>query len=270
MGADCGNALPRWIDGRLLPAERAFVAADDTAFLEGRGCYTTARFAAGRVRHALRHAQRLVRDARLLGIGELDEAGCARALLELGGAAFGAGEGIVRLQASRDARGEPHLVGIPRPLGRLREVWSALAAPFPHPGPSPWSAAKASGQLHHALARDAAREGGADEALLFDAANRLVEGSRSSVFLVQGDGALITPPLARGGVAGIARAIVLERVPEAAERDATRAMLAQAHEIIAVNAVRGALPLRWSEGGSSAAARGGWAVRLRALLEAEP
>ena len=46
-----------------MPRAEARVPADDLAYREGRGCYTTARAAAGRLRHGERAARRLVRDA---------------------------------------------------------------------------------------------------------------------------------------------------------------------------------------------------------------
>src|SRR5215813_5703124 len=49
-----------------------------------------------------------------------------------------------------------------------------------------------------------------------------------------------TPPGALGAVAGIAREVLLERVPELEERIVSLRELSRAAEIVAVNAVRGA------------------------------
>jgi branched-subunit amino acid aminotransferase/4-amino-4-deoxychorismate lyase len=156
---------------------------------------------------------------------------------------------MLRLQASRTAAGAPRLVGVALPLGEgpdpgalAREArnWSAQVAPFPHEGPRPWSGCKVTNRLLLALAADAARATGADEALLFDSQGRLVEGARSNLFIAGRDGALTTPPLERGAVAGIAREVVMERLPQIVERDAWLAQVREAEELIAVNAVRGA------------------------------
>ena len=93
------------------------VRADDSAFSEGRGCYTSVRIQAGRPRFAARHARRLVHGAAELGLGPLEVADVLRALAELAKAAFDDGDGIVRLEASRDGDGKLHLVGVPRALG---------------------------------------------------------------------------------------------------------------------------------------------------------
>jgi branched-chain amino acid aminotransferase len=219
------------------------------------------------VRFAERHAVRMARAARELRLGPLDEALVRRALDELAEAAFGAGDGIVRLQASRDGDGELHLVGVPRLLGPDPAEWNAIVVQPPHDGGGLAPGLKVSSRLTLALAGDAAREAGADEALLVDAAGWLVEGTRSNIVVVPEGAGPATPPLARGAVAGIARAIVLERVPEIAERDVAAAELGGAREIVAVNAVRGARTITRLDGAPVSDGRPGpWAERLAAAL----
>src|SRR5262249_54874819 len=174
-----GAAAPEpwvWVDGRLAPADEPVVVASDSAFQEGRGCYTSARVEAGRARFAPRHARRMARAARELRLGELDEASVLRALEELATAAFGAGAGIVRLQASRDGAGALHLVGVPRALGPEPDAWRAIVVRLPGAAGSA-GGHKVSSRLALALAADAARDAGADEALVVDLAGRLVEGT---------------------------------------------------------------------------------------------
>jgi len=256
-----------WVDGRLEPVERPALRADDSAFSEGRGCYTSARIENGRARFAERHAARLARGARQLRLGPLDEALVRRALDELAEAAFGSGSGIVRLQASRDGDGGLHLVGVPRPLGPEPAEWSAIIVQPPHDGGGLAPGLKVSSRLTMALASDAARGARADEALLVDGAGWLVEGARSNIVVVPEGAGPATPPLDRGAVAGIARDVVLERVPEIAERDVAVAELGGAHEIIALNAVRGARPITRLEDTPVGDGRAGpWAERLAAAL----
>jgi 4-amino-4-deoxychorismate lyase len=227
-----------WADGELLPLELPAVRSDDSAFAEGRGCYTSVRIHAGRPRFAARHAQRLVHGAAALALGALDAADVERALAELAKAAFDDGDGVVRLTASRDGDGKLHLVGVPRALGPELAQWSAQLAAIPHAGPGPHAGLKLTSRLRFALALEIAREGGADEALLLDASGWLVEGARSNLVVVAPGGEAKTPPLARGAVAGVARAIALERVPGLGEHDVAQAELPAATEIIAINAVR--------------------------------
>lgn len=258
-----------WVDGRLRPLGATALRADDVAFADELGCFTTTRVAAGRPIRAEMHVERLCRDAARLGLGPLDAASCRQALEELAVAAFGCGDGIVRLQATRDGDGELHLAALPRSLPLPKSEWTAIVAPHRHPGDAqPCAGAKTTGRLYCALAQQAAREAGADEAILLDAAGRVVEGATTNLFAVGPDGALVTPPLSRGAVAGIARAIVSERIPEVRERD-VRAGDALC-ELIAVNAVRGAVPIVRLDGRPLGDGRPGpFSKQLAQVLERE-
>ena len=241
--------------------------ADDSAFSEGRGCYTSARVEAGRVRFAARHVARLVAAARELRLGQLDPAWVQRALEELAEAAFGGHDGVVRLQASRDGEGQLHLVGLPRALGLLPTEWSAIVVALAHEGGGLGAGLKVSSRLTMALAGDLAREAGVDEALLLDGGGALVEGARSNLLVVSGSGEAATPPAARGAVAGIARAVVMERVRGIRERDVSGPELREAREIVALNAVCGASPVTRLDGEPVGDGRPGpWAARAAAAL----
>jgi branched-subunit amino acid aminotransferase/4-amino-4-deoxychorismate lyase len=254
-----------WLDGRLCA--RAACALQAGA---GPACYTTARFEAGRVRHGARVVGRLLRDARRLGLGTLDEAICHAGLAELGRACFGERAGIVRLEA-RAARGGVRLLATARPLAPDPAQWRARVGGEIHAGPAPGAGIKRAGDPRIERARAEAGAAGLDEVLLLDAAGRLVEGARSSV-VVRGPGErLRTPPLARGGVDGVARAILLARVPELEEADVPAAELAAVDEIVAVSAPRGARAVVALGGAAVGDGRPGPAARrLAAVLDAEP
>lgn len=256
-----------WVDGRLRPREAAVVRADDSAFSEGRGCYTSVRIRAGAPRFAAQHVRRLERDARALGLSSPDSRILHRALGELARAAFGDGEGVVRLQLSRDGDGALHVVGVPRPLGDDPPTWRAVTAPLPHPGAVLPGGPKLSHRLPLALAGDAARAAGVDEALLFDRAGRLVEGSRSNVVVEAADGALRTPPAERGAVAGIALEVVASALPELRRRDLSRRDLGAARGVAVLNAVRGARALAALDGEPLGAGGGDLARRLERILD---
>jgi branched-subunit amino acid aminotransferase/4-amino-4-deoxychorismate lyase len=259
-----------WLDGQLLPPDASVARADDSAFASGRGCYTSALWSRGRARFADRHARRLAENAARLSLGQLEQAACIEAIRALGSAVFGEKAGIVRVQASRDGKRALHLLATARPFDESRPFWRAVSAPFPHPGPMPWGGAKVTGHLTFDLARDAARAAGADDALLFDTGGRLVEGARTNVFVVLRDGTPATPPLARGAVAGIAREILCERMPELVERDLGLADLARARELVLANAVRGAVSVVSVDGQRiGSGVPGPVAAHFRALLDAE-
>jgi branched-chain amino acid aminotransferase len=243
------------------------VRADDSAFAEGRGCYTSVRIHGGRPRFAERHLRRLQRGARELGLGRVDAAAVARALAELTEASFPDGEGVVRLQISRGAGDELHLVGVPRSLGNDRPEWSAITSPHLHSGEVLPGGHKLTNRLVLGLAAEAAQTAGADEALLFDSAGRLVEGSRSNILVVMRDGSPATPPEELGAVAGIALQVASERIPEILRRPIARDDLGEALEIVALNSVRGARPITRLDGRPVAdGSAGPWAASLEAAL----
>lgn len=215
---------------------------------EAGGCYSSARANGGQVWLAARHAQRLARDARLLGLGDVDEAGVLDLLSALALPTRGGPDAKIRIDAHFDPELAIRLSGTSSPIGAESPTWRCVAAIVAHPGASPTSSAKRSDRALYDAAFVAAREAGVDEALLFDAADRLVEGTRSNLIVVRDDAAIVTPPLACGAQAGIARALLLERIPQLREADVTRAELAAAIEIIACNAVRGVRPVVALEG----------------------
>jgi branched-chain amino acid aminotransferase len=217
----------------------------------------------GAVLHLERHVARIVRDAALLGLGALDPAACRAALLAEAQRAFPDREGVVRLEARATGAGAPALATTNRELGAEPAQWRAAVAREPHPGPAPWSAAKTNARAHYERALADATAAGADEALLADAAGFLVEGARTNLVVVLAGGALVTPPLARGAQAGIGRTMLLERVQELVEADVALAELPAAHELVAVNAVRGARPVVALDGRPvGAGIPGPWSERL--------
>jgi branched-subunit amino acid aminotransferase/4-amino-4-deoxychorismate lyase len=259
-----------WVDGRLIPDGEPVVRADDSAFAEGRGCYTSVRIQRGRARFVERHARRLRDGAGALRLGEFDDSLVARALAEIAEAAFPGGEGAVRLQLSRGADGRPRLIGIPRGLGDDPAEWRAVVSPLRHAGVSLPGGHKLTNRLVLGLAAELANADGADEALLFDARGRLVEGARSNIVVVPPDGPAATPDAELGAVAGIALQVALERFPEIRRSRISRAELDEAREIVALNAVRGARPITRLDGRAVGDGRGGpWAARLGEALGLE-
>jgi branched-subunit amino acid aminotransferase/4-amino-4-deoxychorismate lyase len=224
--------------------------ADDPALpgalLDQPGCYTTARVRAGQPSWPEYHCRRLRRDARALGLDAPDDAAILDAIAGLAQAEFGEAEGIVQLKACRSPLPEgpgTALVGTPRPLGPEPATWRATIASVLHPGPRATPGAKLTDQVAYAKARAISLEVGVDESLLLEAGGLLVEGARSNLLVVTSDGALASPDPLLGAVAGITLQILRERVPELQITRLGRDDLATARELIAVNAVRYAVPI---------------------------
>lgn len=231
-----------WVDGALCSVDvRQLSRWEPTG--PDRSSYTTARVSGGVARWHDRHVRRLQRDGAQLGLGEISAEAVEAAFRETGRANFGAGEGVVRLQLELDGRGGARLVGIPRAIGPEAATWTAVTAHFPHDGPTKAPGAKLAGRALFAEAHALSNRLGVDETLLVDAEGFLIEGARANLCVVADDGRLAAPDLRRGGVAGIAREILCELLPEVEVRDIRADELANARELVATNAVRCGCPI---------------------------
>lgn len=236
------------------------------------GCFTTARVTRGRIERLERHARRLARDADRLGLpppvrSAIEVAAIARARAELG-----RGDGIVRIEWSATPPGPPALLVATRPLGFDGSSWRAIRAEVPHPGPEARRGAKAIGVAAWEAARAEAAAADVDEALLFDGAGRLVEGSRTNLIVVARDGQGWTPAPALGAVEGLGLACVQEAVAGIrASEGIDHAALRRALELVAINAVRGAVAVITLDGEPIGDGRPGpLARRLRGVFFPDP
>jgi branched-chain amino acid aminotransferase len=98
------------------------------------------------------------------------------------------------------------------------------------------------------LALAYAHDRGADEAIFANTRDELCEGTGSNVFVVR-DGLLVTPPLTSGCLAGITRALVLERVG-AVEEELAVAELdpSRVEEAFLTSSIRGVQPIAAVDG----------------------
>ena len=229
-----------WRDGGVVPLD------DDTA--PGPGCYTTGLWTGREIRWSTPIVERLARDARALGYGEVATLRCASGMHALGATSFGDAEGIVRFEARPGEDGAATVIGTARPLGHHAAAARTGATKTVHPGPHE----KAPGAKIPRPEIDAARrereDRGLDEVFFFDAQGFLVEGSRCNVLLALADGSWAAPPRRRGGVCGVALELSLARVPEIVERDLRREDMENAREILLTNGARGAFAVAEFEG----------------------
>jgi len=192
-----------------------------------------------------------------------------RAIHRLGQGSFGEqGEGIVRVEARGGHEGTLW-IGTTRELGAEPATWRAGLTSEPHPGPRDEVGAKRADRALLDRARAAAGERGWNEALLLDAEGFAVEGTRSNLIVALASGRLVTPPLRRGAVRGVARTILMRALPELEEADVVGEDLPRADELIAVNAVRGARPIvALDELPIAGGSPGPWAAQLSLILDA--
>ena len=252
------------------------------------GVYTTVRVCDGRLLRLAQHVSRLARDAERLGLPQPDRLVIEAQALAVVGGGLGLGSGVLRIEWSRpdepggadgtspDAAARAGsastfaLHATIRPLGPEPRTWRAATAKTRHPGPEDRANTKAVDVPAWDAARAEREAAGVDEMLLFDRAGRLVEGSRTNLIVVAGDGGISTPARNLGPVEGLGLEIVRASLGADALRESDtidRAVLRAAAELIAVNAVRGAVAIVELDGSPIAEGReGATALRLRSLF----
>lgn len=236
------------LNGRVMPASEAAVPLLDEGLLQGFGLIETMAAYDGSVPLFDRHFKRMSKSAERFGIAVPRTAVDLREdvgdLLD----ANGMTEARVRWTLTR---GNPDLDVPPTlslhalPLTAPPRTMKAAISPTLRLSPvSPLAGHKALSYFAYRWAREEARMQGYDEALLLDTDGYLAEGAASNLFVVI-DGRIVTPALRHGGLAGIARGLVLELLsdsncqvgslrPEAFEH---------ASEAFLTNAVTGVVPL---------------------------
>jgi branched-chain amino acid aminotransferase len=211
-----------FLNGRFVPEAEATVSIFDRSFLYGDGLFEVLRVFGGKPFRWADHIERLRRGAAFLKIrlpfsgDELLDA--ARRLIEENALP----EALLRITLSRGVgvRGyspkgadhstlvmtlhpAPEVGGQPRPAGRV------IVASFRLPANEALAQFKTCNKLPQVMARAEADAAGADEALLLNTDGDIVEGSSSNLFWIA-DGAVCTPPLTSGILAGVTRIVVLE------------------------------------------------------------
>jgi branched-chain amino acid aminotransferase len=221
------------IDGVLHAPEDAKVSVYDRGFLYGDSVFETIRTYAGKCFALAEHMARLERSAALVAIPMpiSADALAAEILAAVSASQSPGGPGDPSPADPASPVERSVRIMLSRGMGPLGLDPSAAVAPLRvilvEPLQTPASAlyrdgvavisvrteraadaahgAKVGNYLASLLALRAARAAGAHEALVLDAHGRIIEGTTSNVFLVQG-GALVTPPEEAGILAGITRA----------------------------------------------------------------
>ena len=217
--------MTAWVDGELVPLERATVSVLDPGFRTGEGVFETMRAYGRHVFRLGQHLDRAATGAVRLGfeVPPRDQLVAAvRATVDSN--AEVAPDLAVRLTVTPGPL-DPYAPWPMSPLGQPTVVVTAHALRL---SPAmyelgvraitvPWrrelADVKSVSHLTATMARRRARALGADEALLCDHDDHVAEGASSNVFAVTGD-RLRTPPLGPGLLAGVTRATVLELADE--------------------------------------------------------
>ena len=220
------------VGGRIAPAAELSIPATDEGLLRGDGVFEVVRVYDGTAFALAEHLDRLERSGANLRLPEVFRAELEAEIPELlearGGASF---DGSLRIVITRGGRRllltEPLA---PKPPGvRLGFVTYAPTRVL--------DGIKSLSYGGNMLATRLAQERGFDEALLVTPHGRVLEAPTSTLFWVDRDGALCTPPLAEHILASITRDR-LTRLLDVEERPCPRDDLLAASEAFLASTIR--------------------------------
>ena len=262
-----------WINGRLVAERRATVSVFDRGFLYGDGVYETLRVYDGRPFLFRRHAERLFRSAKGIGVRvPVSRAGLERALAAVL-RKNGWPEAVARVTLTRGAggtgfdvrgAGRPTLVVSVRPFRPYPErffkrgIRVAVVSVRRNSARAQPPSIKSTSCLNGILAKTESVRAATQEAILLDERGFVAEGAVSNVFAVF-DRRIRTPRADGEILSGVTRREVM-RLARAAGYDVREADLrpndlARADEVFLTNTTMEIMPvttLVFAEGGRRA------------------
>jgi len=215
--------LYAYVNGKIVPADKAVVSVFDRGLVLGDGLFETVRAWNGHPQFFGLHYLRLSKSAKRLRIRlDMDEAGLARLIKTLC-AKSGLADAVVRITLTRgrylgglaiDPSLPPTLIvtvaevsGLPEALYE-RGVKVAISTINKAAASGLDSAIKSTNYLANIFAKAEADRKGAYEAILLGPHGEIAELSTSSFFCVA-KGKVLTPPIATGILPGITRQVLL-------------------------------------------------------------
>lgn len=211
-----------YVNGRYVPHSEAAVHVEDRGYQFSDGVYEVCEVRDGMVIDLRRHLDRLDRSLSELAIG----APLGRKPLEIVIREVARRnrlrDGLVYLQVTRGVaprdhafprNARPALVVTAKPADRAAAERRAEAGIAVITVPdNRWDRVdiKTVGLLPNVLAKQAARERGAYEALFVDRDGNVTEGASTNAWIVTREGSLVTRPAEHGILKGITRTVVLE------------------------------------------------------------
>lgn len=242
-----------FLHDRLVEATQARVHVDERGFRFGDGVFETIPVYSGIPYLLHYHMERFEKGLQALKIhcNQADVHNAISALIS----ANKMQDGLLRVYASRGVGSQGYLPTFPasRPTLVIQSLPLPSSAPLPltiwlsgYERPSPQAlpgAFKLAQGLNSTLARMEAMDHGCDEALLLSQHQKLCEASAGNLFWRK-KGALFTPALTTGALAGVTRRRLIEASSlQVIEGEYGLETLADADEVFLTNASRGIIPV---------------------------
>lgn len=216
--------MPRiaYVNGRYLPHRDATVHVEDRGYQFADGVYEVCEISRGFIIDMEPHLDRLDRSLRELRIAWPMSRSALRTVMREVVARNGVVDGLVYLQVTRGVAPRDHFFPTVPVKSSLvvtaKKSSPAAAAKRAEAGikvitvpENRWERVdiKSVGLLPNVLARQQAREAGAQEAWFVDPDGTVKEGAATNAWIVTSDGKLVTRPAESGILKGITRATVM-------------------------------------------------------------
>jgi D-alanine transaminase len=217
--------LPRiaYVNGRYVPHREASVHVEDRGYQFADGVYEVCEVARGNIMDMTRHLDRLDRSLRELRIDWPLERSALRVVLREVVRRNRVRDGLVYIQVTRGVAPRDHFFPL-KPVAPALVVTAKSTSPAASAARAEKGIAvitvpenrwervdiKTTGLLPNVLARQQAREAGAQEAWFVDPDGTIKEGAATNVWIVTKDSVLVTRPAEKGILRGITRATVMD------------------------------------------------------------
>ena len=196
-----------WLNDRLVDETQnvASIPISDRSFLLGEGLFETILTVGSRPVALDRHISRMHAGAEILGISIPTNDAIAVAVTSLLQSTHGISLGRMRITIS----GSGSFLITHQPYKEWSEPAKLVTYPHPFNPKSPMQKVKSTSYGEYLLAYRYAQDRNADDALLFNTNDAVMEASTANVIALIG-GKWVTPPLSSGALPGITRELLLE------------------------------------------------------------
>jgi D-alanine transaminase len=247
-----------YVNGRYLPQREACVNIEDRGYQFADGVYEVVHLHGGKFIDADRHLDRLDRSLREIRIAPPMGRDALRCVLQEVARRNRVTEGLLYMQVTRGVARRDH--AFPAQVAPALVVTARRIPPYPA-DVTRWTGKaitqpdqrwarcdiKTVGLLPNVLARQAAREQGAIEAVLVDADGMVTEGAATNFWIVDAAGVLRTRHLDHGILPGCTRGALIALLAEAgieyAERAFSEAEMRAAREAFITSATSFVKPI---------------------------
>ena len=196
-----------WLNDQLIDENQAtpLIPATDRSFLLGEGVFETILTIGGKSVALDRHIARLHAGANALGISAPSEEAIAIAVTSLLHGTPEISLGRMRVTLS----GSNTFLITHQPYKEWSEPARLVTYPHPFNAKSPLQKIKSTSYSEYLLAFRYAQDRSADDALLFNTEEQVMESSTANIIALIG-GKWVTPPLTAGPLPGITRELLIE------------------------------------------------------------